>query len=239
MTRTTRIGGLVLLAALVMTALGACGTKELSSKDVAKDVTTGALAPRGITGATVKCPAKTKAEKGKKVKCAVRGSDGSKGTVTATVKDEDGKLSAYKPDLKKVQLAVIEKNAAEAGRSKGISGKVNCPTASEPKRGALYFCTANISGSGFGVVILTQKNTAGDVSVRVQKRKLRTRQIEASIRKELTKQGITATVSCPSRVTSQKGSTFACHLKAANGRRATVVAKQKDSAGNFSLKVQK
>ena len=226
-----------MLAALPMAVLGACGTKELSSKDVAKDVTTDVLTPRGVTGATVKCP-KTKAEKGKKVNCTVRGSDASKGTVNATVKDEDGNLS-YKPDLKKVQLAVIEKNAAEAGRSKGVSGKVNCPTASEPKKGALYFCTANISGSGFGVVILTQKNTAGDVSVRVQKRKLRTRQIEASIRKELTKQGITATVSCPSRVTSQKGSKFACHLKAANGRTATVVATQKDSAGNFNLKVQK
>jgi hypothetical protein len=227
------------LAALAMTVLAACGTKELSSKDVAKDVQTDVLAPRGVKGATVTCPKKTKAEKGKKVKCSVRGSDGSKGTVTATVKDEDGNLGAYKPDLKKVQLAVIEKNASEAGRSKGISGKVNCPTASEPKKGALYFCTANISGSGFGVVILTQTNTAGDVSVRVQKRKLRTRQIEASIRKELTKQGITATVSCPSRVTSQKGSKFSCRLKAANGRSATVVATQKDSAGNFSLKVKK
>lgn len=239
MTRTTRTGGFALLAALAMTVLAACGTKELSSNDVAKDVKADVLAPRGITGATVKCPDKTKAEKGKKVKCTVTSSDGSKGAVTATVEDDGGNLGGYKPDLKKVQLAVIEKNASESGRAQGISGNVNCPTATEPKKGALYFCTAKISGSGFGVVILTQKNTAGDVSVRVQKRKLRTRKIEASIRKELTKQGVTATVSCPARVTSQKGSRFSCKLKGANGRTLTVVATQKDSKGNFSLKVKK
>lgn len=238
MTCNARTGGLVLAVVVVVTALAACGTKTLSSDDVAKDVKSQALTSRGVKG-TVKCPDETKAEKGKKVKCAVRDSERNKGSVTATVKDEDGNLTIAKPNIKDLQLAVIEKNAADAGRSKGVDGKVDCGSGSEPKRNAIYFCTATISGSGRGILIVTQRTAASDVSVKVQRRKLRTRQIEASIKKALAKQSVSATVSCPARVTSQKGSTFSCRLKGANGRTLTVVARQTDDEGNFSLKVKR
>jgi hypothetical protein len=238
MNTKTRRGTVVLAGALAAVSLAACGTKEISADDAAKDVKLNVLTPRGIT-ATVTCPDKTKAEKDKTIKCTVKDSDGNRGTVVATIEDDKGKLGGYTSDVKKLQLAVIEKNAAETGASKGISGKVNCPSSTEPKKGAVFFCTAKITGSGFGVVLVRQTDAASKVDVTVQKRKLRTRQIEGNIRSALTKRGITATVTCPAKVTSQKGSTFTCTIKAANGRSLKVVATQKDSEGNFSLDVQK
>jgi hypothetical protein len=187
----------------------------------------------------VKCPAETEAKKDAAIKCSVVDKDKNRGTVTATVLDEDGKLGRYQSDVDKLQMAVIEKKAAEEGEADGIDGKVACPDSTEPKKGATFFCTADIENSGFGVVVVTQEDEASNVDVKVQRRRLRTAQIERNITKAVRKQVSGASVSCPARVTSQKGKKFECTVKnPANGKTLTVVATQTDDVGNFRLKVK-
>ena len=232
--------GPALVAVCALTGLAACGTEKLSDTDVADDVRTKVLAPRGITGARIKCPAETEAKKDKKIRCTVTDKDKNKGSVTATVLDEDGKLGRHKADVDKLQLAVVEKQAAETGRAKGIEGDVDCPEGLKPKKGAVHICTADIEGSGTGIVLITQKDVAAsDLEVTVRRRRLRTAEIERNISKAVRKQGINADVTCPKRVVSQKGKSFECKVvNPANGRELTIVATQKDDAGNFDLKTK-
>jgi len=183
----------------------------------------------------VKCPAETEVKVDATVECQVT-ADGKKGNVTAKFADDKGALKDVNANVDDIQLAVIEQNAEEA--ESGLSG-VDCPSSSKPKKGATFFCTGKISGSGFGVVIIDQTAEDSSVRVRLQKRKLRTSQIERNITNAVKKRGINADVDCPNTVTSQKGSVFRCKVRnPANGREITIVAKQKDSAGNFDLKVE-
>ncbi len=230
---------LVAMAGASTAGLVACGTEKVKDADVAKAVNTDVLVPRGIAGARVTCPAETEAKEDAAIKCAVTDRDKHRGSVTATVLDEDGKLGRYQSDVDKLQMAVIETKAAEEGEADGIDGKVACPDTTKPKKGATFFCTANIENSGFGVVIVTQEDEASNVDVKVQRRRLRTAQIERKITTAVRKQVCGASVSCPDRVTSQKGKTFECRVKnPANGRALTVVATQTDDVGNFRLKVK-
>jgi uncharacterized protein DUF4333 len=227
----------VLLVAVAATGLAACGSKNLSGNDVAAQVQNKALTPLGITAATVKCPDKTEAKKDATIKCTVSDRDRHTGSVTVTVKNKDGDLGSFDPNVDALQLAVIEKNAEKQEPS---VSQVKCPSSSKPKKGATFFCTGNIKGSGFGVVVVNQTATDSTVRVQLSKRKLNTAQIEANITKAVKKQGINAQVTCPSKVTSQKGSTFQCTVRnPANGRQLTIVATQKDDQGNFALRVKK
>ncbi len=239
MTKPLQRMALLALTGGAVVGLAACGTEKVSDADVAKAVRAEVLTPRGITGARVKCPTETEAKKDAAIKCSVADRDKNRGTVTATVLDEDGKLGRYQSDVDKLQMAVIERKAAEEGEADGIDGKVACPDSTKPKKGATFFCTADIENSGFGVVVVTQEDEASNVDVKVQRRRLRTAQIERNITRAVRKQVSGASVSCPGRVTSQKGKTFKCTVRnPANGKTLTVVATQTDDVGNFSLKVK-
>ena len=240
MSKTMRLALVALAALLVAAGISACGTKKLSDTEVADEVKSKALAPKGVTNANVRCPKETEAKKDAKISCSVTDEDRNTGTVVATVVDDDGKLGKFGGDTAALQRAVIERNAATEARSKGATGDVSCGKGTKPKQGAIYFCTTNISGSGRGIVLVTQKNERGDVEVRVQKRRITTAKIEKQIGAEYKKQaGISVTVDCPSKVQSKVGATFSCKVtNPANGRSQTIVATQKDTQGNFSLKVK-
>jgi hypothetical protein len=157
----------------------------------------------------------------------------------ATVVDDHGDLGRYRPEIVRLQMAVLERKAAAAGRSQGVEGKVDCPETTAPRRGATHFCTAKIRNSGVGVVVVRQKDRPSNVDVTVRPRRLRTIAIERNILRALRKQGINAHVKCPSRVPSLKGRSFECEVKTApNGRELTVVATQKDELGTFDLEVK-
>ena len=214
----------ILLPVLV---LSACGTKKVKGSEAAAQVKSKVLQPRGITDATVKCPAETEAKEGAKEKC----------TVTGTF-DKDGNLGDFQSDVKDVQIAVIEEKAAEEASGKGVD-EVDCGEGVEPKDGAVFFCTANIENSGRGVVLVRQTSEASEVAVTVRRRRLTTQKIEGNIKKELQKRGINANVDCPGKVVSQKGSTFRCKVtNPANGKQITIKATQVDDEGNFNLKVE-
>ncbi len=236
MNNLVRLTAGVVAAGLAVVGLAACGTTKLQGPQIASQMKSEALAPKGITNATVSCPAEAEAKPGATIECSVR-SEGKKGNVTAKVADDKGGLTGYQANVDEIQLALIEQNAEE--EQSGLS-QVNCPSSSKPKKGATFFCTGKISGSGFGVVVINQTAEDSSVRVRLQKRKLRTSQIERNITKAVKKRGINAQVNCPSTVTSQKGSVFRCSVRnPANGRQITIVARQKDSAGNFDLRVQR
>lgn len=235
MNKLARPAGVVAAAVLAVLGLASCGSTKLKGPQVASQMKSEALTPKGITKATVNCPAEIEAKAGAVVQCSLT-SQGKKGDVTAKIADDEGTLSDYKADVDEIQLALIEQNAEE--EESGLS-RVDCPSSSKPKKGATFFCTGKISGSGFGVVIIKQTAEDSSVEVGLQKRKLRTSQIERNITNAVKKRGINAKVSCPGTVTSQKGSVFRCTVRnPANGRQITIVAKQKDSAGNFDLKVE-
>ena len=236
MNTLVRLTAVVVAVGLAVLALAACGTTKLKGPEIASQMKSEALAPKGITNATVSCPAEAEAKAGATIECSVR-SEGKKGNVTAKVADDKGGLTDYKANVDEIQLALIEQNAEE--ERSGLS-RVNCPSSSKPKKGATFFCTGKISGSGFGVVVIKQTAEDSSVRVRLQKRKLRTSQIERNITNAVKKRGINAQVSCPSTVTSQKGSVFRCSVRnPVNGRQITIIARQKDSAGNFDLRVQR
>jgi hypothetical protein len=195
-----------------------------------------ALAPKGITNATVQCPAETEVKVGATVECSVT-ADGKKGKVTARFADDKGGLTDYQPDVNKILIANLEKNIEE--QESNVSG-VACPSNIKPKAGGRYVCFGTIKGSGLGKIAVTQTSEDGNVTVQAQKRKLTTGKIESNIRKAVQKQVPGATVNCPANVTSQKGSVFRCTVRnPANGKQITIAATQKDSAGNFDLKVEK
>ena len=222
-------------AALSAVLLAACGSTKVTGPGLEAKMKSEALAPKGITNATVSCPAETEVKVGATVECSVT-ADGKKGNVTAKFADDEGALTDYQANVDDIQLALIEQNAEEA--ESGLS-EVDCPSSSKPKKGATFFCTGKISGSGYGVVIIDQTAEDSSVRVRLQKRKLKTSQIERNITNAVKKRGINAQVQCPSTVTSQKGSVFRCKVRnPANGKEITIIAKQKDSAGNFDLKVE-
>ena len=239
MSKAIRAMLMALTLLLAAAGLSACGTEKLKDSDVADEVKSKALAPKGITGATVKCPKETEAKKDAKIRCSVTDAERNKGTVVATVLDEDGKLGKFGGDTADLQRAVIERNATAEARSKGAS-KVSCGKGTKPRAGAIYFCTSNIRGSGTGIVLVTQKDERGSVSVRVRKRRITTARIEKQIGAQYRKQaGISVTVDCPSKVQSRIGAKFTCTVtNPANGRSQTIEATQKDTAGNFSLKIK-
>jgi len=235
MSKLVRPGAVAAAAVLTVLGLAACGSTKLKGLQVASQMKSEALAPRGVTNANVRCPAETEAKTGAVIECSVS-AEGKKGDVTAKFADDEGTLSDYKPNVDEIQLALIEQNAK---KEESNLSQVDCPSSSKPKKGATFFCTGKISGSGFGVVIINQTAEDSSVKVRLQKRKLRTSQIERNITKAVKKRGINAQVSCPGTVTSQKGSVFRCSVRnPANGKQITIVARQKDSVGNFDLKVE-
>jgi archaellin len=236
---TTRWALVALATVLATVGLSACGTKKLKDKEVCDEVKSNVLEPKGITGATVKCPSETEAKKDAKINCTVT-KGGDRGQVTATVLDKDGKLGKFDSKVEDLQRAVVVSNASEKAQSKGVSGDVDCGKGTTPKKGAIYFCTANIKGSGTGVVLVTQKDERGTVDVLVRKKNLTTGKIEKQIGAAYKKKaGIDVTVKCPSKVKSRIGATFTCTVtNPANGRSQTIIATQKDTAGNFSLKIK-
>jgi hypothetical protein len=240
MSSTLRLAVAALAAVLATVGLSACGTKKLSDQDVADDVKSNALEPKGITGATVKCPSETEAKKDKRINCTVSDSERHKGQAIATVLDEDGKLGKFDTNVDDLQRAVVERNASEKGQSQGVSGDVSCGKGTTPKKGAIYFCTADIKGSGTGVLLVTQKDERGTVDVLVRKKRLTTAKIQKQIAAAYQKKaGINVTVNCPGKVKSRIGATFSCKVtNPANGRSQTIVATQKDTEGNFSLKIK-
>jgi len=234
MNKLARPALVAVAAVLAVLGLPACGSTKLKGPQVASQMKSEALAPKGITKATVNCPAEIEAKAGAVVQCSLT-SEAKKGDVTAKIADDEGTLSDYKANVDEIQLALIEQNAEE--EQSGLK-QVDCPSSSKPEKGATFFCKGKIPGSGLGGVIIDQTAEDSSVKVRLQKRKLRTGQIERNITNAVKKRGINAKVSCPGTVTSQKGSVFRCSVRPANGKQFTIVAKQKDSAGNFDLKVE-
>lgn len=225
----------LLCAAIAAIVLAACGTTKVKGDDAANEVKQKVLVPRGITAATVTCPKSTEAKKDKTITCEVK-AGGRSGDVTATITGDKGDLGDFKPNVEDIQRSVIERNAATAGASKGVSGDVSCP-AGTPKDGAVFFCTGKVHGTR-SPIIVTQTDEKGAVTVRTVQRNLTTAKIEKQIEAVVAKRGITANATCPSKVKLKVGATFDCSVKATNGRQITVVATQKDQKGNVGLKVK-
>jgi len=221
----------VLAAVLALTGLAACGSTKLKGPEVATQVKTEALAPRGINDAKVNCPAETEAKAGTTIQCSVS-AEGRKGTVTAKVVNDEGDLADFQPNVDEIQLANIEQSAEQ---EQGGLSQVDCPSSSKPKKGATFFCTGKIAGSGFGVVVIKQTNQEGDVRVSLQRRKLKTGSFVKRLERLVEKQvpGVNAQVTCPKNVESRRGQVIACTVRnPANGKQITLRYRQATSSAD-------
>ncbi|MDQ3587112.1 MAG: DUF4333 domain-containing protein [Actinomycetota bacterium] len=237
MTQLVRRTVVAVAALLAVLGLAACGSTKLKGPQVASQMKSEALAPKGVTNATVNCPAETEAKAGAVIECSVT-SDGKKGDVTAKVADDEGTLSDYKANVDEIQLALIEKNAEE--EESGLS-QVNCPSSSKPKKGATFFCTGKIPGSGFGVVVINQTAEDSSVKVRLQRRRLKTAKLTQNLEKAVEKRfpGINVNASCPKRLESRKGQVISCTVKnPANDRQATLRFRQKTSEADSFVPIK-
>lgn len=228
MSTLARRTAVALAAVLALTGLAACGSTKLKGPEVASQMKTEALTPKGITDATVKCPPETEAKAGAIIECAVT-AGGKKGDVTAKVADEEGTLTDYKANVDPILLANIEKNAQE--EQAGLS-QVDCPSTTKPAKGTTHYCTGKIAGSGFGVVIVKQTAEDGSVRVSLQRRKLKTGSFVRNLEKQVEKQvpGINAQVKCPRNIESRRGQVISCTVRnPANGRQITLRYRQATS----------
>lgn len=225
-------GAAVVLAALMaVLGLAACGSTKLEGPQVASQMKSEALRPKGITNATVSCPGEIEAKAGALIECSVA-SEGKKGDVRAKIADDEGTLGDYRPDVDEIQLALIEQNAEE--EEPGLS-QVDCPASSKPRKGATFFCTGKISGSGFGVVIINQTAESSSVKVKLQRRRLKTGGLTRSLEKQVEKlnPGVDAQARCPKLLESRKGQVIACTVRnPANGKQVTIRFRQNTSAAN-------
>ena len=237
MNNLVRGAAVAVTAVLAILGLAACGSTKLKGPQIASQMKSEALEPKGVSGATVSCPAETEAKAGAVVECSVS-SGGKKGDVTARIADDEGTLRDYKADVDAIQLALIEKNAEE--EQSGLS-QVDCPSSSKPKKGATFFCTGKISGSGFGVVVVNQTAEDSSVKVRVQRRRLKTAKLTQNLEKAVEQRfpGINVNVSCPKSLESRKGQVISCTLKnPANGRQVTSRFRQKTSEANSFVPIK-
>lgn len=236
MNKLARPAGVAVAAALAVLVLAACGSTKLKGPQVASQMKSEGLAPKGITNATVSCPAETEAKAGAVIQCSLT-SEGKKGDVTAKIADDEGTLSDYKPNVDEIQLALIEQNAEE---EESNLSQVDCPSSSKPRKGATFFCTGKITGSGFGVVIIRQTAEDSSVNVKLQRRKLKTGGLTRSLEKQAEKlnPGVDAQVTCPKNIESRKGQVIACTVRnPANGKQITIRFRQATSAADsFKLK---
>jgi len=215
-------------AALSAVLLAACGSTKVTGPGLEAKMKSEALAPKGITNATVKCPAETEVKVGATVECSVT-ADGKKGNVTARFADEEGALKDYNANVDDIQVALIEDNAEEA--EAGLS-KVKCPSSTKPKKGATYYCIGDIPGSGFGVVTITQTADDSSVRVKLQRRKLKTGNFSKRLEKQVEKQvpGVNAEVTCPKNIESRRGQIISCTVRnPANGKQITIRYRQTTS----------
>lgn len=231
MNKLARPAGVAAVAVLAILGLAACGSTTLKGPEVASQMKSEALAPKGVMDANVRCPAEIEAKAGAVIECSVT-SEGTKGDVTAKIDDDEGTLSDYKANVDAIQLALIEKNAEEKESS---LSQVDCPSSSKPEKGATFFCTGKISGSGFGVVVVNQTAEDSSVRVRLQRRKLKTARLTQNLEKAVEKRypGINVNATCPTSLESRKGQVISCTVKnPANGRQATLRFRQKTSAAD-------
>jgi len=172
---------LFVLALASVPYLAGCGTATFKGPEVAAQVKSQVLSPKGITDATVICPAEVDIEPDylgdaeDSFECSVTSGDW-KGTVTVTARVSSAGhhyLSDFKADVDSIQLDLIEENAQKDAQ--GRLSRVDCPSPGKPKKGAIFFCTGKISGGGFGVVVIDQTSEDSGVEVRLLRRKLRTR----------------------------------------------------------------
>jgi hypothetical protein len=228
MNRNTRRAAAPATALLAILALAACGTTKLTGQEVATQMKSEALAPKGITDAEVRCPPETEAKAGATIQCSIT-SGGKKGDVTARIADDKGTLSDHKANVDPIQLALIEKKAQQ---ERGGLSQVDCPSSSKPEKGATFFCTGKIAGSGFGVVVIKQTSEASDVRVSLQRRKLKTGSFVKNLERQVEKQvpGINAQVNCPRNIESRRGQVIACTVRnPANGKQITLRYRQATS----------
>jgi hypothetical protein len=228
MNSNVRRAVMALTALLALLGLAACGSTKLKGQEVAAQMKSEALAPKGITDAKVSCPAETEAKAGATIQCSVT-SDKRKGDVTAKISDDKGTLTDWKANVDKIQLALIEEKAQQ--EQSGLS-QVDCPSSSKPEKGATFFCTGKIAGSGFGVVIVKQTSEDSNVRVSLQRRKLKTGAFVKNLERQVEKQvpGVNAQVSCPKNIESRRGQVIACTVKnPANGKQITLRYRQATS----------
>jgi len=129
------------LPLLAAVALAACGESTIDAEKGETFIRGVVVKQVGARVAAVGCPNDVKTKKGGTFTCTVRGTDGSKGDVLVTQRDEDGNVLVNAPFLgvreaERVMTEQIEKQV------KVDDLTVACPEIVVVKKNALFRCKA-------------------------------------------------------------------------------------------------
>jgi hypothetical protein len=136
---------LAALALLAAGTLASCGETTIDA-DKGEKFIRGVVAEQvGARVASVTCPDGLKAKKGGMFTCSVTGTDGSKGVVDVTQKDDEGNVTVDAPFLHVREAEAVM--ADQIGKQVDVDGLVlKCPQIVAVKKGGLFTCTATAQG---------------------------------------------------------------------------------------------
>ena len=133
------------LAVLAALALSSCGTTRIDAGKSERFIRSVVSGQVGARVASVTCPENVDVEKGATFTCAVRGTDGSKGSVEVTQKDDDGNVQVDAPFLHVREAEAVM--AKELGRQVDeASLTIACPEIIVVRKDRRFECTATAAG---------------------------------------------------------------------------------------------
>lgn len=149
--------GLPLLAALAITGCGASVGGGIDTDKAESEIRTLVEKQVGSGVKSVSCPDDVEEKKGDVFTCEVVGTDGSKGDVTVTQKDDEGNVNFRAPFVQDAERLIAD---GVKGQSSVKEVTVTCPEIIEGKAGAKFQC--GIVGDGRKAVVqATQTNGSG------------------------------------------------------------------------------
>ena len=133
------------LLVLTTLALAACGDSTIDSAKGERFIRGVVVEQVGARVATVDCPDDVETKKGATFTCTVSGTDGSKGDVLVTQRDDDGNVRVNAPFLHVREAeGVMSEQIAKQAKVDDVT--VACPEIVVVRKSALFRCKATSEG---------------------------------------------------------------------------------------------
>jgi len=191
--------------------MGGCGQTSVETGKLEKDIEHSAQ----TNVRSVKCPDHVKAEPGASFRCDVEGADGTKATVKVLQKDAEGHLQV---DLLNTHAA--ERRLGAVYRRTGSDIRVICPDIVVEQQGRSFECELRGADGTKATRRVDQTNDKGNVDFNALYL-VPTGAVERRLGAVYRRTGSDIRVICPDIVVAEKGRSFDCELRGADGTKAT------------------
>ena len=139
----------------------------------------------------------------------------------------------------------VEEFLLDNAQAPALIESIDCPSDVEVDEGATFDCEVHTRGGGLETSTLRQVDDDGDIELVGTKQvrlpegtdvKIIPENVEALIRGQATQPGRIVSVDCPAGIEIEKGSTFRCTVRFADGTQTKVAIVQRDDLGNVEIK---